>query len=133
MSDPSPQHTNGLYSAETTEEIEIDEVQVAPGVYLTDFRHTSVVSSSSPSSSSTPSSGISQSCGTELNVAYEVTELENSIKHLVRSNVELARAMEEDPDPLYAESIRENLAVIAKRKQKRDELLEQQQKKTGWF
>ena len=101
-----------------------EEVQVLPGVYITDYRTTG-----DSSSSHTPQhypSTLPLSCDSDPNVTLEVTELENSIKHLIRSNVELAKAMEDDPDPVYAESIQENMEVIAKRKLKIKELLSKQ-------
>lgn len=113
-----------------------EEVEVAPGVYITDFRTSNTNNTNTNNTNTIPAqsfassspSSISQNCGTELNVAFEVTEIENAIKHLIRSNVELAKAMEEDNDPIYQESIQENLAIIAKKKKHRDELLAQQQR-----
>lgn len=102
-----------------------DEVQVAPGIYITDFRNNNI-NNNTPNISSASSDALSQSCTTELNATFEVTEIENAIKHLIRSNVELAKAMEEDNDPIYQESIQENLALIAKKKKQRDDLIAQQ-------
>ena len=107
-----------------------EEVQIMTGVYLTDYRTSSqppqnpqFSQSSHPTSLNVPP----RNCDTDPSVAMEITELENSIKHLIRSNVELAKAMAEDPDPVYAESIQENLNIIAKRKLKMNELLAKQQ------
>ena len=58
----------------------------------------------------------------------EIVEIENSIRHLIRSNIELTRALEQDNDEVYKESIEENKIVIAKKQQMLKKLKEQIEK-----
>ncbi len=115
----------------TTEMLEEeDEVEISPGVYMTDYRSSSS-SSSTTTTTTSANNAANSNCGTQLNIAFELTEIENSIKHLIRSNVELARAMEDDPDPIYSESIQENLVLIEKRNKRKNELLKLQNQRLG--
>jgi len=44
----------------------------------------------------------------------EIERLENSIKHLTRSNIELQEALQDEYDEEFAKAIEENKAVILK-------------------
>lgn len=117
-----------------------EEVEVMPGVYITDYRTGASTSqptsqslqparSSNPPTNSQNTSNPPLHCDSDPHITHDINLLENSIKHLIRSNVELAKAMEEDPDPVFAEAIQENLNVIAKRKLQMNELLAKQGKR----
>jgi len=49
-------------------------------------------------------------------VRFKIEECRRFIEQLEKSNIELALAYQDDPDPIYFDSISENIAVIEKRK-----------------
>ncbi|KAF2071486.1 hypothetical protein CYY_007202 [Polysphondylium violaceum] len=49
-------------------------------------------------------------------VKFKIEECKRFIEQLEKSNIELALAYQDDPDPIYYDSISENIAVIEKRK-----------------
>lgn len=93
------------------------EKQLAPGVYMTDFRDTPGIGQQTRTTSfgapAFPS--LAQFNHPELADA-RVQELMNSIRHLERSNAELEEMKQSDPDPVWQETIEENLDVIARQK-----------------
>lgn len=106
------------------EPIGIKEKQIAPGVYMTDFRDRNPIGQQNRTTSygATVYSDASQYEHPEIAEA-RVQELLNSITHLERSNKELAEFKETDPDPLWQETIDENIVVIAKQKAEINQIL----------
>jgi hypothetical protein len=129
------------------------EREVSPGIYITDFRRdrdekTHVATSPSPPSSysyqqehkqhdsSNPSSSsFSSSSSTssyqpaehvDVNqLAWDLSQLQNSIDHLLSSNVELLAVMEQegdDADGTYSAAVRENEQVIQRKQRQADEM-----------
>jgi hypothetical protein len=49
-------------------------------------------------------------------IDIQIAEIENQIKHLVRSNVELQEALKEEPDPELRDAVGENIVAIARRR-----------------
>lgn len=101
------------------------ERQIAPGVYMSDFRdakqsfgqHTQLTSFGAP-----VFGGLGQYEHPELADA-RVQELLNSIGHLERSNAELEEMKSQDPDPVWQDTIDENLGVIQRQKEEIRRLL----------
>lgn len=93
------------------------EKQLAPGVFMTDFRDRSSIGQQSRVTSfgAPVFPSMAQFDHPELADA-RVQELMNSIRHLERSNKELEEMKESDPDPLWQETIDENVGVITKQK-----------------
>lgn len=95
------------------------ERQLAPGVYMSDFRdaksgfghHSQITSFGAP-----VFGDLSQFAHPELADA-RVQELLNSIKHLERSNAELEEMKATDEDPVWQETIDENMGVISRQKE----------------
>jgi hypothetical protein len=97
---------------------EPQERQLAPGVYMTDFRGTSEIGQQARTTSfgAPVHSAEDQFDHPEL-ADIRVQELINAINHLERSNKELEAMKEEDPDePLWQETIDENVGVIARKR-----------------
>lgn len=102
-----------------------NERMLAPGVYMTDFRdakrsfgqHSQIASFGAP-----VFGDITQYDNPELADA-RVQELLNSIRHLERSNDEMEEMKQEDPDPIWQETIDENLAVISRQKEEIQRIL----------
>ena len=55
-------------------------------------------------------------------IASEILRLENSIEHLLRSNVEMVEEMKTDSDPIYPTSIAENEVLVQKQRRRIEEL-----------
>lgn len=93
------------------------EKQLAPGVYMTDFRDRPAIGQQQRNTSfgAPVFPSMAQFDHPELADA-RVQELMNSIRHLERSNTELEEMKETDPDPIWQETIEENLGVIARQK-----------------
>lgn len=90
------------------------EKEILPGVYLTDFRKKE------------DKKNVIEIINSKENmvedVIYTINELENSIKHLKRSNEELKIYYKEDPDPLYTDCIKDNESLIKKQSERIDYL-----------
>jgi predicted transcriptional regulator len=83
--------------------MEPEDRQVMPGVTLTDFRK-----QSSTASQTTVA-------GDQVEVVQaQIKELRNQIKHLVRSNAELAEALAEEYDKDFADAIEGTLLTSFK-------------------
>eukprot|EP01117_Protostelium_nocturnum_P020148 TRINITY_DN8942_c0_g1_i1.p2 TRINITY_DN8942_c0_g1~~TRINITY_DN8942_c0_g1_i1.p2 ORF type:complete len:126 (+),score=47.99 TRINITY_DN8942_c0_g1_i1:120-497(+) len=82
----------------------MEEVQVMEGVYLSDFRKPQ-----GNNDNNFPK--------TSEEIYFEIQELENSIKHLIRSNIELSEANQIEEDIVYKEAIEENKLVISGKQQ----------------
>jgi hypothetical protein len=87
------------------------EKEIMPGVYLSDYRK--VFDEAPIGNDSKPFAP--QSSKKEL-LEADILELNNQIRHLIRSNNELLEAYRDDPDPVYRESIEENLFLVSKKK-----------------
>jgi len=82
------------------------EKKVFDGVYITDFRQ-------KPTSAAPPSAAVlSQPDNVSAALQADIQEIQTSTSHLKRSIVELQKAFEQDPDPVYSEAIQENLVAI---------------------
>lgn len=88
----------------------IEEKEILPGVYLTDFRK----KSSSSSSSAAASSSLTDM--TQVSI-LDLQELQNKMYHLRRSNQEMQEFDPEAKDDVIQESIRENEVLLAEYEQ----------------
>lgn len=117
LDSPIVAELKGLDFVETEEEgsypIGKVERKIADGVYMTDFRDTSKIAQQNRTTSFGASvfGSLSQYDHPEITDA-RVNELLNSIKHLERSNQELEEFKLTDPDPIWQETIDENIGVI---------------------
>jgi len=109
--EPSKKRDSGNHDAIK----DYQEVPLGHGIYVTDFRSKGQPTVSIPQNSSNGiTTTISQNQNPELQL-QQIKELENSIRHLIRSNIELTEVLNDDPDPLYYEALQENKLVIQKR------------------
>ncbi|KAJ3054713.1 hypothetical protein HK097_001056 [Rhizophlyctis rosea] len=100
-----------------------DEVELAPGIYLTKRKQPSTPSAPSPSSPapqparppSLSSTLLSSSpADTAAHLQEEISRLRRSVELLLRSNQELKEADPNGEDHVFVEAITENTAVIAR-------------------
>ena len=126
------------------------EREVSPGIYMTDFRRESeektgpassaalphqhehkqhdynLPSSSFPSSSFSSSTSCRPAESVDVNqLAWDLSQLQNSIDHLLSSNAELQAVMQQegdDADATYATAIRENELVIQRKQRQAEEM-----------
>lgn len=92
---------------------EHQEKEILPGVYLTDYRK---------EKKSSIIDIINSNENMMEDIIYTINELENSIKHLKRSNEELQNYYKDDPDPLYIEYIEDNKNLIIKQSKRIEDL-----------
>jgi len=85
------------------------ERQVSNGIYITDYR--------------TQGTLFSEPTDPEV-LPIQIKELENSIRHLIRSNIELTEALKEEDCEEYKEAISENKVVISRKQQQLKKLKE---------
>jgi hypothetical protein len=103
------------------------ERKLADGIYMTDFRDTNTIAQHQHLTRfGAPVHGVSSQYDHPEIADVRVNELLNSIQHLERSNQELEEMKETDPDPIWQETIDENLGVIARQKAEIQRIMEAQ-------
>ena len=93
--------------------LEEEETKIADGIYLTDYRTQESIARSAAANVIASR----HHAETEReDLLQRIRELENSINHLLRSNSELAAALQQQADPDFEEAIAENEDVIQRRR-----------------
>eukprot|EP01112_Ceratiomyxa_fruticulosa_P022135 TRINITY_DN8021_c0_g2_i1.p1 TRINITY_DN8021_c0_g2~~TRINITY_DN8021_c0_g2_i1.p1 ORF type:complete len:132 (-),score=29.91 TRINITY_DN8021_c0_g2_i1:79-474(-) len=124
------------------------EREVLPGVFMVDFRNNANNDANAAQPTQQPSQKeedsemsdasllayqqeIGDSTCEDSPIRERIMEIENSIRHLIRSNLEMQEAFQHDNDPVYTESIHENIQIISKKKKELEKLKNQLIKSEG--
>ncbi|KAJ3034962.1 hypothetical protein HDV00_004503 [Rhizophlyctis rosea] len=97
-----------------------DEVEIAPGIYLTKYVPKPSTSTTSPQPPPTQPTSLastllsSSPAETAAHIQEEITRLRRSVELLLRSNQEMKEADPSSQDPIFVEAITENTAVISR-------------------
>jgi hypothetical protein len=104
---------------------EFKEKEIMPGVYLTDFRRKDA------QPSSTTIQALADPRSVLDAIELDIQELENSIKHLKRSNIEMEEYLRTDPDEDIKNAIEENVIIMLKREKQILQLRELKEQQSG--
>lgn len=110
-----------------------EERELAPGIFVTDFRYpptnrptptpAAQAKSGNIATAAAPVMPHPSSADSDINqLLFDLAQLENSLSHLYRSQVELMEAYDATQDTEFKQAFEENEAVLARMEDRKSEL-----------